>query len=211
MIVFAGVIGSGKTTYSQKLADSLGSEAFYESVDDNPILVKYYENPQRYAFALQIHFLNRRFRSIKDAFVHDNNVLDRSIYEDRIFTKVNTDSGNISEEEFAVYDSLLENMMEELEGMPKKAPDLLVYLDISLERELENIRRRGRPFEQIEHDPSLLDYYKTLRREYATWYESYDKSPKIRIDTDKYDVAEDADWAEVFSLIETKLREIREP
>ena len=79
VIVLAGMIGAGKSTYTKLISDALGSEAFYESVDDNRILEKFYEDPKRWAFSLQIYFLNTRFRSIKDALQHQNNVLDRSI------------------------------------------------------------------------------------------------------------------------------------
>ncbi|MBC8831926.1 deoxynucleoside kinase, partial [Escherichia coli] len=67
-------------------------------------------------------------RSIKAALTDQNNVLDRSIYEDALFTQINYEEGNISEPEMDTYLDLLDNMMEELEFMPKKAPDLLIYL-----------------------------------------------------------------------------------
>lgn len=76
---------------------------------------------------MQLTFLSSRFRSIKEALVDKNNVLDRSIYEDWYFCKVNHEIGRISELEFKIYEELLENMMEEL---PKKAPDLMVYLHV---------------------------------------------------------------------------------
>ena len=152
----AGMIGAGKSTYTEMISRRLGTEAFFESVDYNPILDKFYDNPQKWAFSLQIYFLNTRFRSIKAALTDDNNVLDRSIYEDALFTRVNHLQGNISQEEMDIYNDLLANMMEELEGMPKKAPDLLIYLDGSFETILDHIRKRGREFEQIEDDSELL-------------------------------------------------------
>lgn len=77
---------------------------------------------------MQLYFLNKRFRLIKKAYRDKNNILDRSIYEDALFTKINVDKGTISQEEYDIYLDLLDNMMEELAGLPKKAPDLLVYL-----------------------------------------------------------------------------------
>ncbi|MGZ7259834.1 deoxynucleoside kinase, partial [Streptococcus pyogenes] len=79
------------------------------------------EDPDKYGFALQIYFLNKRFKSIKEAFFDQNNVLDRSIYEDALFTQINAENGNISQEEYQIYLELLANMMEELDTMPKKA------------------------------------------------------------------------------------------
>lgn len=209
VIILAGMIGAGKTSYTEKLAKALGTQAFFEPVDDNPILDKYYEDQERYGFALQIYFLNKRFRLIKEAYHINNNVLDRSIYEDALFTKINVDNGNITKEEYDIYLDLLDNMMEEIDGLPKKAPDLLVYLDGSFEKILSNIKRRGRSYEQPTEENGLYDYYKQLHGEYSGWYEDYDKSPKICIDIDKYNIVDsEEDWQEVLELIKNKLDEI---
>ena len=206
----AGMIGAGKSTYTEMISRRLGTEAFFESVDYNPILDKFYDNPQKWAFSLQIYFLNTRFRSIKAALTDDNNVLDRSIYEDALFTRVNHLQGNISQEEMDIYNDLLANMMEELEGMPKKAPDLLIYLDGSFETILDHIRKRGREFEQIEDDSELLSYYELLFKNYEQWYQEYDQSPKIKINIDTFDIVNNSgDEEKVMSIIENALFEVR--
>lgn len=206
----AGMIGAGKSTYTEMISRRLGTEAFFESVDYNPILDKFYDNPQKWAFSLQIYFLNTRFRSIKAALTDDNNVLDRSIYEDALFTRVNHLQGNISQEEMDIYNDLLDNMMEELEGMPKKAPDLLIYLDGSFETILDHIRKRGREFEQIEDDSDLLAYYELLFKNYEQWYQEYDQSPKIKINIDTFDIVNNSgDEEKVMSIIENALLEVR--
>ncbi|WP_232309258.1 MULTISPECIES: deoxynucleoside kinase [Trichococcus] len=210
MLVMAGMIGAGKSTYTEMISRRLGTEAFFESVDYNPILDKFYDNPQKWAFSLQIYFLNTRFRSIKAALTDDNNVLDRSIYEDALFTRVNHLQGNISQEEMDIYNDLLANMMEELEGMPKKAPDLLIYLDGSFETILDHIRKRGREFEQIEDDSELLSYYELLFKNYEQWYQEYDQSPKIKINIDSFDIVNNSgDEEQVMAIIEKALLEVR--
>ena len=85
VIVLSGPIGAGKSSLTGILSKYLGTNPFYESVDDNPVLPLFYENPKKYAFLLQVYFLNTRFQSIKSALTDDNNVLDRSIYEDALF------------------------------------------------------------------------------------------------------------------------------
>lgn len=206
----AGMIGAGKSTYTEMISRRLGTEAFFESVDYNPILDKFYDNPQKWAFSLQIYFLNTRFRSIKAALTDDNNVLDRSIYEDALFTRVNHLQGNISQEEMDIYNDLLANMMEELEGMPRKAPDLLIYLDGSFETILDHIRKRGREFEQIEDDSELLAYYELLFKNYEQWYQEYDQSPKIKINIDTFDIVNSSgDEEQVMAIIEKALLEVR--
>ncbi|EAH3818103.1 deoxynucleoside kinase, partial [Listeria monocytogenes] len=170
VIVLAGMIGAGKSSYTELIANKLGTKAFYESIKDNRILEMFYDDPKRWAFALQIYFLNTRFRSIKAALTDQNNVLDRSIYEDALFTQINFEEGNISEPEMDTYLDLLDNMMEELAYMPKKAPDLLIYLRGSLDTVLSRIALRGRPYEQIDDNPGLLEYYKHLYSRYDSWF-----------------------------------------
>lgn len=206
VIILAGMIGVGKTTYSTRLAQALGTEAFFEPVDENPILDKYYENPERYGFVLQIYFLNKRFKSIKEAYLAENNILDRSIYEDALFTYINMLQGSISQEEYAVYLELLDNMMEEIDSLPKKAPDLLIYLEGSFETILDNIKKRGRSYEQVDHHPDLLAYYQLLHKHYGQWYEDYCYGPKMKISTDDLDISQEADWEKVFTLIDQEMK-----
>ncbi|MGX7272670.1 MULTISPECIES: deoxynucleoside kinase [Enterococcus] len=210
VIVLAGTIGAGKSSLTEIISEHLKSEAFYESVEDNEVLPLFYADPKKYAFLLQIYFLNKRFDSIKQALSHENNVLDRSIYEDSLLFHLNADLGRANETEVKVYDSLLENMLQELPfAANKKRPDLLVHIKISFPKMLERIQRRGRTYEQVEQDPALYDYYKELNKRYEKWFEEYNESPKIQIDGDKYDFIESEEAKkQVIQLIENKLAEI---
>lgn len=210
VLVLAGTIGAGKSSLTEMLAEELKTQAFYESVDDNKVLPLFYENPQKYAFLLQIYFLNKRFDSIKRALSDNNNVLDRSIYEDSLLFHLNADLGRADEMEVEVYDDLLNNMLEEIDSLSfKKRPDLLIHVKVSFDKMLERIKKRGRQFEQLEYDPSLYDYYKELNSRYDTWFEDFDICPKIQIDGDKYDFVEDEQSKiHVLQQIKEKLKEI---
>jgi len=212
VIVLAGTIGAGKSSLTEMIANHLNSEAFYESVDDNEVLPLFYQDPNKYAFLLQIYFLNKRFDSIKQALQHEDNVLDRSIYEDSLLFHLNADLGRATETEVQVYDELLANMMQELPyAAQKKHPDLLVHIKVSFETMLARIKKRGRDFEQLEYDPSLYDYYQELNRRYDAWFENYHESPKLQIDGDVLNFVEDENAAkEVIQLIDDKLAEIRQ-
>ena len=182
VIIVAGTIGAGKSTLTEMLAQDLETKPFYENVEDNEVLPLFYSNPEKYTFLLQIFFLNKRFLAIKDAFSHDDNVLDRSIYEDSMLFHLNADLGRVSEVEVKQYEGLLETMLKELEEIsPQKKPDLLVYIRVSFETMLARIKKRGREYEQLEQDPELYSYYKELNRRYEEWYEQFDICPKIRI------------------------------
>ncbi|MGW3396891.1 deoxynucleoside kinase [Streptomyces hydrogenans] len=193
VICVGGMIGIGKTSVAELIAKELGSEVFYESVDDNPILPLFYSaspeeiEAKRYPFLLQLYFLRTRFAAIKEAYRKADNVLDRSIYEDWYFAKVNHDLGRISSLEMELYEGLLDEMMREIDGLPyRKAPDLMVYLQADFDTVLHRIGLRGREFEQ---DRGLVEYYRTLWSGYDDWvHEHYSASDVLVIDMNRTDV-----------------------
>ena len=214
MIVLAGMISVGKSSVSKLLGEHFGTDVFYEKVEGNKILPLFYTmseeelQEKRIPFLLQLDFLDSRFKDIKRALIHDNNVLDRSIYEDWYFAKVNMELGRISELEFEIYENLLGNMMEELDELPKKAPDLMVYLKCSFEKILERMKIRGRSYEL---DPSLVDYYHKLWSGYDEWVMNhYDASQVLIVDMDKLDVVNNEEDAKALcKAVDEKLAEIR--
>ncbi|WP_195989156.1 deoxynucleoside kinase [Clostridium sp. D53t1_180928_C8] len=214
LLVVGGMIGLGKSSVAKILGEHFNSEVFYESVDDNPLLPLFYSESEeeiqrkRYPFLLQLYFLNTRFKSIKEALVNDNNVLDRSIYEDWYFAKKNMELGRISDLEMNIYENLLGNMMEELEELPKKAPDIMIYLKGSFETVINRINLRGREFEI---DDSLKEYYKFLWEGYDNWVNNhYNASEVLVIDMNVMDVVNNEDdKKKLISMVEEKLKEVR--
>ena len=214
VIVVGGMIGLGKSSVAEILGKHFGSDVFYESVDENPILPLFYTaspeeiEKKRYPFLLQLYFLDTRFKSIKRALVKDNNILDRSIYEDWYFAKKNMELGRITELEMQVYENLADNMMEELKELPKKSPDLMVYLKGSFETVLDRIRKRGRSYEL---DPELVDYYRVLWEGYDEWVNNHYKASQVLIiDMDKIDIVEnEEDKNLVISQVEERLKNLR--
>lgn len=199
MIVIDGVVGVGKSTLMNILADR-GLTRFEEPVVDNPILEKFYYDRTRYAFPLQVFFLNKRFKHIKEASAVGNCVLDRSIYGDAIFAKMLCDKCEMSIEEFELYKELLENMLEHV-----KAPKLMIYLEISVDEAMKRIKKRGRDYEQIVEK----NYWEELNCEYKTYFDAYNISPILKINVDKLDfenVKEDREY--ILNIIENKLKEI---
>lgn len=214
MLVIGGMIGLGKTSVAEMLGEHFGTTVYYESVDDNKILPLFYTasdeeiKEKRYPFLLQLWFLDTRFKAIKKALTNQNNVLDRSIYEDWYFAKKNVELGRISALEMEVYENLLDNMLEELEELPKKSPDLMIYLKGSFETVLERIGKRGRDYEM---DASLVEYYRFLWEGYDEWvFKSYNASQVLVIDADNTDIVNNKeDRARVLRDVEEKLKEIR--
>lgn len=214
MICTSGMIGVGKSTLAKRIAEHFGTEVFYEKVDGNKILPLFYTmsedelQEKRIPFLLQLDFLDSRFKTIKKSLVNDNNVNDRSIYEDKYFCRKNMELGRISELEYEIYCNLVDNMMEELKELPKKAPDLMVYLKADFDVILNRISKRGRDFEI---DDTLKSYYHFLWKDYDEWAnEYYDASEILVIDTNNLDLANNEDDVQyVLKLIEEKLKEVR--
>lgn len=215
MLVVSGMISVGKSTVSKALGEEMGLEVFYESVEDNPILPLFYtESPEeqerkRYPFLLQLHFLYTRFNAIKQAISAGQAILDRSLYEDHYFAKVNHKLGKISDMELDIYEGILNSMMEEIQGMPKKAPDLNIYLKASFETVLKRLKERGREFEQ---DEGLIEYYRLLWEGYDEWLEKeYAASDVLIIDMDNLDIVHNPnDRAYLITEVKRSLAKLNE-
>ena len=222
MITLAGIIGSGKSSLTEILSRELGSIPFYEPVEDNPVLPLFYKgnelaakkrqagekdatNP--YAYLLQTFFLNRRFMMMKKALQSRNNILDRSIYEDAMFMRMNTEMGNATQVEYSIYQELLTNILEELNHVvPSNDYNLMILIKVSYDTMVSRIKKRGREYEQIENDPSLIDYYGRLLKYYEEFENNYNQSEMLVIDGDKFNFVENIDDRNhILDMIEMKL------
>lgn len=220
MITMAGTIGAGKTAWGAVIAEHFGTELLIEKVDGNPFLPKFYEAPEKYSFHLQVYFLNHRFKALKEAMRHPNTVLDRSIYEDAmVFARLQYDNGSMDVAEYGTYLDLHENMMQELHDLYeqqivfKKSPDLLVFVHGSFDEAMRRIKKRGRPYEQIEGDPALYEYYKDLydiyENEFIKEYQEKEISPVYHLDIDEYEISNAQDVENVLEEIEATLKKER--
>ncbi|AHH05179.1 Deoxyguanosine kinase [Borrelia miyamotoi FR64b] len=198
VIVIEGLIGVGKTTLGHFLSSELNIP-FYSELNNEftlHMLDKFYKDKSRWAFSMQINFLNERFRLIKDICRTKGGILDRSIYGDRVFASLLNDNGYISDYEYMIYLNLLDNMLEH-----SQRPLLLVYLDCSIDEAKRRIKNRNRNFER---DISR-EYLKGLKEKYLSWYDSYDLSPKLRFNYDSINIFDDEHKSEIIAFIKDKL------
>ncbi|WP_026976652.1 2-amino-4-hydroxy-6-hydroxymethyldihydropteridine diphosphokinase [Flavobacterium tegetincola] len=142
-IAVEGNIGAGKTTLAHKIAADFNAKKILERFADNPFLPKFYKDQARYAFPLEMSFLADRYQQISDDLAQldlfkDFIVADYHIFKSLIFAKV-----TVTEDEFRLYRKLFEIIYKEI---PK--PDLYIYLYQNTERLLQNIKKRGRSYEQ---------------------------------------------------------------
>jgi len=162
-LAIEGNIGAGKTTLTTKISEDFNAKIVLERFADNPFLPKFYEDQPRYAFPLEMSFLADRYQQISDDLAQfdlfkDFIVADYHIFKSLIFAKV-----TLSEDEYRLYRKLFEIIYRE---MPK--PDLYVYLYQNTERLLENIRQRGRSYEQ----EIPADYLEAINRGYLDYIKS---------------------------------------
>ncbi|MEM7105093.1 MAG: deoxynucleoside kinase [Bacteroidota bacterium] len=179
-IAIAGNIGAGKTTLSTKLGRQFGWDVHYEDTEDNPYLSDFYVDMKRWAFNLQIYFLNSRYRQILNIQQGERTVIqDRTIYEDAyIFAPNLHDMGLMSTRDFNNYFNLFKTMSSQV-----NAPDLLIYLRANIETLVAHIHRRGRDYE----GNMSLDYLKRLNERYENWIGNYTEGKLLIVDVGKYD------------------------
>ncbi|AQG78437.1 deoxynucleoside kinase [Spirosoma montaniterrae] len=202
-IAITGNIGAGKTTLARQLADHYGWEVLCEAVDNNPFLADFYADMPRWAFHLQIFFLNSRFgqmrrvRAISDT---DKTWLiqDRTIYEDaHIFARNLYQTGVLTERDYQTYRSVFDNMLSLV-----RPPDLMIYLRADLPKLRAQIQKRGRSFEQAISD----DYLNSLNQLYEEFVATYHEGPLLCIDVNELDhVEREADFAEIIRQIDESL------
>lgn len=194
-IAISGNIGSGKTTLAEKLAKHYNWTPLYESVDHNPYLKDFYSDMTRWAFHLQIYFLNSRFNQVHQIRTSTKTIIqDRTIYEDaHIFAANLHKSGNITDRDYQSYLDIFNSMIHFVEP-----PDLLIYLKADIPKLVQQIQKRNRDFEYN----IKLEYLRTLNEHYEQWISQYNQGKLLIIDVNNLDFVE---RIEDFSMIVGKV------
>jgi len=197
-IAIEGNIGAGKTTLANKLAEDFNAKMVLERFADNPFLPKFYEDQSRYAFPLEMSFLADRYQQISDDLAQfdlfkDFVVADYHIFKSLIFAKV-----TLAEDEFRLYKTMFDIIYKE---MPK--PDLYIYLYQNTERLLQNIKLRGRSYEQ----EIPAEYLEKINSGYLDYIKSQKDLNVLIIDvSDKDFVENQSDYVFILDEIEKKLQ-----
>lgn len=176
-IAIEGPIGAGKTTLAESLALRLRAQLLLERYEENPFLASFYEDPKRMAFQTQIFFLLSRYRQQQDLIQTDlfytSVVSDYIFPKDRIFATL-----NLSDEELKLYDQIQQAL-----GKTVPTPDVVVYLQASVGKLEENIRKRGRPYEKKIGRKYLQD----LVHAYNDFFFHYRETRLIVVDAGRMD------------------------
>jgi len=176
-IAIEGVIGAGKTTLAQMLAERLGGRLLLERFEENPFLPKFYEDPEHYAFQTQIFFLLSRYKQQQDLFqadlFHDFVITDYIFDKDKIFAYL-----TLADEELRLYETLLAAIEKNI-----PTPDLVIYLQCSVDRLMSNIRSRARKIEENMSD----EYIRDLNEAYNYFFFRYKGSPLLIVKATEID------------------------
>jgi 2-amino-4-hydroxy-6-hydroxymethyldihydropteridine diphosphokinase len=196
-VAFEGNIGAGKTTLATKIAEDFNAKTVLERFADNPFLPKFYKDQNRYAFPLEMSFLADRYQQLSDDLAQfdlfkDFLVADYHIFKSLIFAKI-----TLAEDEYRLYRNLFDIVYRE---MPK--PDLYIYLYQNSERLLQNIKKRGRSYEQ----KIPADYLDKINTGYLEYIKSQTELNVLIIDvSDKDFVKNQEDYLFVLEEIRKKI------
>jgi deoxyguanosine kinase len=155
-ITIEGNIGAGKTTLSHLLSKHFNARLILEQFADNPFLPKFYENPQQFAFPLELFFMAERYKQLKDL-LQQKDMFQSLTISDYLFTKCLLFAKvNLSEDEFRLYQRIFDIIHQQL-----VKPDLLIYLHAPVSKLQTNIRKRNRSYEQKIPDEYLFRIQET--------------------------------------------------
>lgn len=192
-IAIEGNIGAGKTTLSKMIGDDFNAKLVLERFADNPFLPKYYADMERYAFPLEMSFLADRYQQLTDDLAQFDLfknfiVSDYYIFKSLIFAQV-----SLLKEEYVLYRRMFDIMYKEI-----TKPDLYIYLYQSNERLIENIRSRGRDYEQN----ITSEYLEKIHQGYSNFIKTEQNLNTLIIDVSEYDfVNSKEDYAAIIKLM----------
>ena len=194
-IAIEGNIGSGKTTFSEMLAEQFQCKLILEQFSDNPFLPNFYEQPERHAFPLELFFMAERYQQLGE--LTSGDLFVTQVVSDYFFMKSKLFAqNNLKEDELLLFNRLSDIA---LKNLPK--PDLLMYLHSDVNRLQENICKRGRDYEQNISDEYLLQ----IQERYFDYFKKQKDFPVLIVDVSKVDFVEDAlVYQKMVSLLEKK-------
>jgi deoxyguanosine kinase len=195
-VVIEGNIGAGKTTLATRIAEEFNAQLILEHFSDNPFLPKFYDDPEKYSFPLELSFLASRYKQLKDELVPQNLFKSFSIADYYFMKSLVFAASTLTGDEYNLYRQIFYIIYGSL---PK--PDIYVYLHLNPERLMNNIEKRGRIYEKS----ITQDYLQKIQDSYFSFFRQNPDNKYLVIDINDIDfVANDDHYAEIIDTIFTK-------
>ena len=192
-IAIEGNIGAGKTSLATLIANEFNAKLILEQFENNSFLPKFYEEPDKYAFPLEMSFLASRFQQLKDQLGTQDLFKSFTISDYYIVKSLIFAQKTLAEDEFKLYTRFFNIILQQL---PR--PDLFVYLHVKTTKLKENIKIRGRSYEQNIKD----EYLEKIQDGYFEFIKQQDKLPVLMIDTNNLDFVHNKDdYKKIVSII----------
>jgi len=192
-IAIEGNIGAGKTSLATLIANEFNAKLILEQFEDNSFLPKFYEEPDKYAFPLEMSFLASRFQQLKDQLGPQDLFKSFTISDYYIIKSLIFAEKTLPPDEFQLYTRFFNIILNQL---PR--PDLFVYLYVKTPKLQENIKTRGRSYEQNIKD----EYLDKIQKGYFEFIKQQTKLPILIIDTNNIDfVKNKSDYKKITTLI----------
>ena len=193
-IAIEGTIGVGKTSLAKILGERLNSKLVLEEFKENPFLVDFYKNQERYAFQTQLFFLLNRYR--QQQHLQQTDLFTKALISDYMFIKDRLFAIlNLNDKEMSLYDSVAMILEKSV-----SSPDMVIFLQSDTDRLMQNIKTRGREYEK------MIDwkYIDELNQMYNEYFFKYDGSPLLIINTNDIDFVNNKnDLEEIIQFIRT--------
>ncbi|MGE5352233.1 MAG: deoxynucleoside kinase [Acidobacteriota bacterium] len=200
-IAIEGVIGAGKTSLARKLSEKVRANLVLEQFEQNPFLEKFYSDRKRFSFQTQMFFLINRFKQLQQ--LNQENLFSQFLVSDYIFDKDRIFAYlNLEGDELKLYETLFPLLHRDL-----RKPDLVVFLQSSLDRLMFNIKKRNRRIERN----ITRSYIEELSEAYNNFFFKYNSTPLLIVNTTEIDfVHNEKDFEELYTQIFRKDRGINE-
>ena len=193
-IAVEGTIGVGKTSLAKILGGRLEAKLILEEFEENPFLVDFYKDPERFAFQTQLFFLLSRYRQQQE--LQQTDLFTKALISDYMFVKDRLFAAlNLNDKEMGLYNSVARILEKNV-----SSPDMVIFLQSDTDRLMLNIKKRGREYEKS------IDwkYIDALNQIYNEFFFRYDKSPLLIINTNDIDfVNNKTDLEEIIEFIRT--------
>lgn len=200
-IAVEGPIGVGKTSLSNRIAEHFGYDLLKEIVDENPFLNKFYEDIDEWSFQTEMFFLCNRYKQLKDIKKNSINAKKEVVADYHVFKNLIFAQRTLQPSEYKKYEQIYEILIEDM-----VTPNIVIYLDATVDTLMKRIAMRGREFEHM----IKRDYMEQLVADYHVFIDCFEQEnpqiPVLRINGDAYDfVNNEYDLQKILQQVEELL------